>query len=183
MVKVGLVTFAVTPSALHAPRTKVVFPAPSSPLTRTTSPASSPAASRAPAASVCSAELLEEAQLLDVTGRRLLFLDMLRQQGRKLREVLAQQLLDRVGSQRRRGMKDREQLQHAVADLPLLRSAVDLGDPGRVAGQELRREVSERADDLRLDQLDLSVQVRLFRNRPPPAAGRGCLAAGSRSRS
>jgi hypothetical protein len=67
-VNVGLVTFAVTPNARQAPRTKVVFPAPSSPLTSTTSPARSPDASRAPAASVCSGELLEEAQLLDISG-------------------------------------------------------------------------------------------------------------------
>ena len=38
IVKVGLVTGPSTPSARHAPRTNVVFPLPSSPLTRTTSP-------------------------------------------------------------------------------------------------------------------------------------------------
>src|SRR3954452_9358126 len=160
MVKVGLVTFAVTPSARHAPRTKVVFPAPSSPLTSTTSPARSSAASRAPAASVCSGELLEEAQLLDVTDR-FLVLDVFGQQRRQLGEVLTQQLLDRVRAQRGGGMEDREQLEHALAHLTLLWPPVDLRYPRRAAGQELRGEVAERADDLRLDQLDLLVEVRL----------------------
>src|SRR3954470_22946379 len=109
IVKVGLVTFAVTPNARQAPRTNVVFPAPSSPLTSTTSPASSPAASRAPAASVCSGELLEQAQLLDVIGWRL-FVGVLGKQGGQLGEVLAQELLDRVGPQGRRRVEDREQL-------------------------------------------------------------------------
>src|SRR5581483_7302864 len=52
IVKMGLVTGTVTPSSLHAPRTSVVFPAPSSPATSTTSPGRSVAASRAPIASV-----------------------------------------------------------------------------------------------------------------------------------
>src|SRR3954452_6144003 len=160
MVKVGLVTLAVTPSARQAPRTRVVFPAPSSPLTSTTSPARRPAASRAPAASVCSGELLEEVQLFGVTGLRLL-LGVLGQERRQLGEVVTQQLLDRVRAQSRCGMKDREQQDHAPRDLALLRAAVDLGDSGRVARQQLGREVAERADDLRLDQLDLLVQVRL----------------------
>src|SRR4051794_8830944 len=169
MVKVGLVTFAVTPSARHAPRTNVVLPAPRSPLTSTTSPASRSAASLAPAASVCSGELLEEAQLLGVTGARLL-LCVLGDQRRQLGEVVAQQLLDGVRSQGRGGMEDREQQQHAPRDLALLRPPVDLRDPGRVAAQQLGREVAERADDLRLDQLDLAVEVRL--------AGRDLLGQG-----
>src|SRR3954447_20372623 len=52
MVNVGLTTGSATPSALAAPRTKVVFPAPSSPETSTTSPAERRSASFAPAASV-----------------------------------------------------------------------------------------------------------------------------------
>src|SRR3954468_19928042 len=150
MVKVGLVTFAVTPSGRHAPRTNVVFPAPSSPLTRTTSPASSSAASRAPAASVCSGELLEQAQLLGVTGLRLL-LGVLGQKRGQLREVLPEQLLHRVSAERGRRMEDREQQHDAARHLALLRPAVDLGDPGRVPGQQLCREVAEGADDLWLD--------------------------------
>src|SRR3954452_14058608 len=108
MVNVGLVTFAVTPRARAAPRTNVVLPAPSSPLTSTTSPGSSSAASRAPAASVSSPELLEQAQLVGVTGLSLL-LGVLGDQRRQLREVVAQQLLDGVGPQPSRGVEDREQ--------------------------------------------------------------------------
>src|SRR5437763_14854627 len=56
MVKVGLVTGPFTPSARHAPRTKVVFPVPSSPLTSTRSPWARRAARSAPAASVSSGD-------------------------------------------------------------------------------------------------------------------------------
>src|SRR4051794_20207313 len=118
MVNVGLVTFAVTPSARQAPRTNVVFPAPSSPLTSTTSPGSSVAARRAPAASVCSAELLEQAQLLGVTGLRLL-LGVRGQERRQLCKVIAHELFDRVGAQRCSGVEHREEQQHAVSDLAL----------------------------------------------------------------
>src|SRR5688500_5949632 len=44
------------PSARAAPRTKVVFPAPTSPLRTTTSPGRSSAATRAPSASVSAAD-------------------------------------------------------------------------------------------------------------------------------
>src|SRR4051795_12789832 len=159
MVNVGLVTFAVTPSARHAPRTKVVLPAPSSPLTRTTSPAWSCPASRPPAASVSSGELLEEAQLLDVTGVDRLLFGVLGQERRQLCEVVTEQLLDRIGPKRRRRMEERKQLHDPAGDFALLRAAVHLGDARRVARQQLRREVPERADDLRLDQLDLPVEV------------------------
>src|SRR5215203_3645767 len=56
MVKVGEVTGSSTPSARQAPRTRVVLPAPRSPQTTTTAPGSSPAAIRAPNASVSPAE-------------------------------------------------------------------------------------------------------------------------------
>src|SRR5258705_6320163 len=160
IVKVGLVTFALTPSARHAPRTNVVLPAPSSPLTRTTSPADSSPASRAPAASVSAGELLEEAHLLGVTGLRRL-LRVLGQQGRQLCEVFAQELLDRFRPQGGSRMEDREQQNHAAPDLALLRPPVHPRDPGRIAREQLGREVAERADDLRLDQLDLAEQVGL----------------------
>src|SRR5689334_8651193 len=55
MVNVGLVTGPSKPRAREAPRTNVVFPAPSSPSSSTTSPACSVAASAAPAASVAAA--------------------------------------------------------------------------------------------------------------------------------
>src|SRR3954452_19848390 len=54
MVKVGLVTGAVTPSARAAPRTNVVFPAPNSPSTSTTSPETRRWTSAAPTPSVSS---------------------------------------------------------------------------------------------------------------------------------
>src|SRR6185436_11141411 len=56
IVNVGLVTGTFTPSARHAPRTKVVLPAPRSPETRTTSPARSVRASPAATASVSAAD-------------------------------------------------------------------------------------------------------------------------------
>ena len=43
----------------------------------------------------------------------------------------------------------------------LLLLPVHAGDPERLAGEELGREVAERRDELRLDQLDLPEQVRL----------------------
>src|SRR6185437_2421718 len=60
-VYVGLVIGPVTPRARQAPRTKTVFPTPSSPDTWTTSPTARTAATAAPRRSVSSA--LEEAQL------------------------------------------------------------------------------------------------------------------------
>src|SRR5437764_8113718 len=56
MVKVGLVTGPPKPRALAAPRTKVVFPVPSSPLTSTRCPGRSRLASSAPALSVSSGD-------------------------------------------------------------------------------------------------------------------------------
>ena len=38
---------------------------------------------------------------------------------------------------------------------------MDAGDPGRLSRQQFRREVPERRDELRLDQLDLAEEVRL----------------------
>src|SRR6266581_6641469 len=52
MVKLGLVTWSVTPSARAAPRTNVVLPLPSSPATSTRSPGERRRASSAPTASV-----------------------------------------------------------------------------------------------------------------------------------
>ena len=43
----------------------------------------------------------------------------------------------------------------------LLRDPVHARDPGRLAGEELRREVAERGNKRRLDQLDLPEEVRL----------------------
>src|SRR3954453_11371561 len=55
IVNVGEVTGCFTPSARHAPRISVVLPAPSSPLTSTTSPGRSSGATRAPTSSVSAA--------------------------------------------------------------------------------------------------------------------------------
>src|SRR3989449_1240136 len=56
--KVGLVAPLVTPSARTSPCTKTVLPAPSSPVSATTSPAPSVAPRRSPAASVASGEVV-----------------------------------------------------------------------------------------------------------------------------
>src|SRR5207248_9323563 len=60
MVNVGLVTALRTPSARQAPRTNVVFPAPSSPATRTTSPGFSDTASFAASAPVSAGPVVSE---------------------------------------------------------------------------------------------------------------------------
>src|SRR5436190_1351334 len=66
MVKVGLVTGPPTPSARAAPRTKVVLPLPSSPLTSTRSPGRSRSARRAPVLD------LRTLKCVDSTGLRLI---------------------------------------------------------------------------------------------------------------
>src|SRR5439155_5033081 len=172
IVNVGLVTGTVTPSARQAPRTNVVLPEPSSPLTSTTSPGASASASRAPAASVSGGELVEKPQLLALlTDRRFGFrlglrlgvlgvLGVLGEQLRQLLEVLVEKLLDRRAAQAGSRVADREQDDGSPAEHALLRPSMAAHDPGRAAGEELGGEVAERADDLRLDQLDLAEQVR-----------------------
>src|SRR3954470_24224698 len=63
MVNVGLVTGPVAPSAPRGPRARGVFPVPSSPCRRTTSPGRSVAASAAPRASVASGEVVRTGPL------------------------------------------------------------------------------------------------------------------------
>ena len=58
-------------------------------------------------------------------------------------------------------MKDRVQQHAPSAECHLLLLAVHARDAGRLAGQELRREVPERRDDARLDQLDLPPEMAL----------------------
>ena len=58
-------------------------------------------------------------------------------------------------------MEDRIEADGAGPDHPHLRAAVQPRDPGRVAAQQLRREVPERADHARLDELDLAQQIVL----------------------
>ena len=60
-------------------------------------------------------------------------------------------------------MVDRIEQDAAAGDRELLLLAVHARDPERPAGEELGREVAERRDHLRLDQLDLAEEVRLAR--------------------
>ena len=68
-------------------------------------------------------------------------------------------LLHRRRAQRRRRVQERQQEDGAAAELVHLRRAAHLGDPGRVAAEQLGGEVAERADDPRLDQPHLLEQV------------------------
>src|SRR3954454_17792227 len=183
IVNVGLVTGSVTPSARQAPRTNVVLPLPSSPVTSTTSPGRSRAASSAPAASVSSGRvvsmrtravlLTEQPQLRRGQGlsrtavvRRLLGLRLgprRSQELRQPREVLAETREHRLAAKPSRRVVDRVDRQLEPGDRVLLRLAVHAGDPVLAAGEQLRGEVAERADHERLDQLDLAREVRLAR--------------------
>jgi hypothetical protein len=58
-------------------------------------------------------------------------------------------------------MEERVQAHGAAPDHPDLRLPVQPGDPGRLAAQQLRGEVAQRADHPRLDELDLAHQVVL----------------------
>ena len=57
-------------------------------------------------------------------------------------------------------MEDRVEVEAVAADLLHLRVAVDAGDAGRVAGQQLGGEVAQGADDARPYQPDLGQQER-----------------------
>src|SRR5205085_11062396 len=63
--------------------------------------------------------------------------------------------------ERRGGVVQRVEQDAAMADRRLLLLAVDARDAGRLPGEELGREVAERRDDARLDQLDLPEEVAL----------------------
>src|SRR5205807_747605 len=75
------------------------------------------------------------------------------------REVLAQGLEHPRRVQRGGGVVDRVQAHGAASDRGRLRLTVQARDSGRISAQELRREVAERADHVRLDQLDLAYEV------------------------
>src|SRR5437868_3992144 len=63
--------------------------------------------------------------------------------------------------ERRRRVEERVE-EHAVAsEHDLLLGPVNARDAERLAREQLRREVAERRDHLRLDQLDLAPEVRL----------------------
>ncbi len=60
-------------------------------------------------------------------------------------------------------MVERIELNRARAERDLLLEAVDLRDPRRLAGEKLGGEIPERRDELRLDELDLTEEMRLAR--------------------
>ena len=183
---VGLVTGPRTPSARQAPRTNVVLPLPSSPLTSTTSPGRSRAASSAPAASVSAALRLTirtpsvwrardrgagqpNRPIWSAAGSASSG-DHRRSRPRAGGGSSASSAGSRAKSsrscsftarraQRRRRVEERVELDRPAAELVLLRLAVDPGDPAAGAAQQLGGEVAERADHPRLDQLDLALQV------------------------
>src|SRR3972149_941771 len=177
MVKVGLVTGAVTPSARQAPRTKVVLPDPSSPATVTTSPTSSRAATRAAIASVSPAEalaserstlkeaeldgigLLLEGRSFGLRRRGARFADRSLEERRNAREVLLPHLQHRRRIERRSRVVDRIQAHGPRAQRDLLLLAVDAGYPRRAAREQLGREGPGRRDRPRLDELDLPEEV------------------------
>ncbi len=76
-------------------------------------------------------------------------------------EVGPERLERRRRVQRGRRVIQRVQAHRARPDHPHLLVAVQPRDPGAVGAQELRREVPERADDRRLDQVHLAAQVVL----------------------
>src|SRR4051794_25794722 len=84
-----------------------------------------------------------------------------RQQFGNPAEVLAQRGQHRGRVERRGGMEEREQPHDAGTDLAPLVAAVQSRDPRQVVAQQLGGEVPERADHLRLDQLELAVEVVL----------------------
>ena len=180
----------MTPSARQAPRTNVVLPAPSSPETATTSPAREPARRAAPpSASVSSAERGQSTTCSDAAVRDALRRGRAEPAARapRLRSAAGASRRRARGAARRcgraapgaarspsraprasaacrarppDGRADRAVTRDA-AEHDLLLAAVHLRDPVRLAGEQLRREVAERRDDLRPDQLDLPEEVRL----------------------
>ena len=84
------------------------------------------------------------------------------------REVLLEHLQHRGRVERGCRVVERVEEHRARAERHFLLVPVHLRDPSRLAREELRREVPERRDDLRLDQLDLPEEVRLAGRRSPP---------------
>jgi len=75
------------------------------------------------------------------------------------REVLFEHVQHRRRVEGGRRMVERVEQDGAAAEFDLLLLAVDTRDPGRLAREQLRREVAERSDELRLDQLYLAEEV------------------------
>ena len=80
-------------------------------------------------------------------------------------------------------MEDRVEQHAGAAEHDLLLAAVHLGDPVGLAGEQLGREVAERADHLRLDQLDLAEEVALAGVDLLGLRDRGCREDGTSGRS
>ena len=101
------------------------------------------------------------ARLRRLAGLPARLVDRALQQRRDAREVLLEHLQHRRRVERGRGVVERVQEHRARAERHLLLVPVHLRDARRLPREELRREVPERRDELRLDQLDLAEEVRL----------------------
>ena len=84
-------------------------------------------------------------------------------QRRQAGEVRLEHLEHRGRVERGGRVVERVEQDAAAGDRELLLLAVHARDPERPPGEELGREVAERRDHLRLDQLDLAEEVRLAR--------------------
>src|SRR4029450_9644651 len=87
--------------------------------------------------------------------------ELLLQQRRQPPKILLELLAHRGRAKRRCGMEDRVEEHDPLAELVYLRSPAHAADAVLPAREQLRREVPERADDARLDQLDLLHQMTL----------------------
>ena len=181
---VGLVTGPSTPSARHAPRTNVVLPEPSSPETVTTSPGrrSRGEPGRERSRSLRASASRSEQPELDRRLRRLPGGEQTGCCGGATCAAHAARAAARSRTSARRACaacraprRDGRSGTGARTRPPsvdLLLLAVHARDPGRPARQELRREVAERRDDARLDQLDLPPEMCPRTPRSPRAADR-----------
>src|SRR5581483_1018053 len=110
-----------------------------------------------------------ELDLLDRLGRepeprrRPRRLDGPAEQLRQAREVRLQHVEHPRRVESRRRMEERVEDDPQAAEHHLLLLPVDTRDPERLARQELRREVAERDNDLRPDQLDLVEEMAFAR--------------------
>ena len=176
-VYVGLVTRAFTPSARQAPRTNVVLPDPELAGDRDDVARAKRRRSRAPAASVASG--LSETNVCAIRRGR-----AARPAPARARAPAVLRLVARSGCARRASRSGRraksssstaacsacrapppgdraDRAAPAGRRAHVLRLAVHAGDADLLAREQLRREVAERRDDARLDQLDLPEEVRL----------------------
>src|SRR5207237_3534406 len=101
--------------------------------------------------------------LEDLLGRRGLFRRTEREELWDALEGPPQRIERRRGVQRCRWVIQRIQANGPRADHAHLLAAVEPRDSRRVAAQQLRGEVSERADHDRFDQVHLAAQVPLTR--------------------